>query len=150
MKVMIVYGTYSGGTLHIAEEIKSVLQSRHEVKLYNVMDVKPYEFKSYDLIILGSCSWLQDNKDGQPHQGFITLFDALRSQTFADKRFAIFGLGDSHYLHFCGAVGYLSTLVENLKGRNLINPLRIDRYYFNEMENIQSARKWAEELDRKL
>lgn len=150
MRILIVYATYSGSTLLAAEEMARVLGKIHEVKLINVMNVDPNELSPYDVIILGSCTWMHEKKDGQLHIGFIRFSEQLKGRSYPGKRFAVYGLGDSNFLHFCEATRYLDALVRSVQGTEVVNPLRINRFYFNEDENRKRIREWTEELNTKL
>ena len=58
MKVLILYGTYSGSTLVVAEEIKKKISERFpNVTLKDVTQASPSDLNNFDLIVLGSCTW---------------------------------------------------------------------------------------------
>ena len=159
MDVLIVYGTYSGGTFEVAKEVESLLKEKgHKTTLQNIIGTSStgaYEFrgddlleqmKSQDLVILGSCTWFEDGAEGQMHSGFRSFEKKIANKSFNDMKFAIYGLGDSNYIHFCGAVDHLEKLVTGRQG-NLVNPsLRIDRYYTNTKEVSENLKIWVEKL----
>lgn len=159
MNVLIVYGTYSGGTLEVAREIEQFLKDNgHTVTMQNVIITSSsgkYEFhtselleniKSHDVVIFGSCTWMEDGVEGQMHSGFISLDKELGEQSFEGIRFAVYGLGDSNYAQFCEAVDHLEKLATNRRG-NLIAPsLRIDKYYTNAKKVGENVKTWVEQL----
>ena len=159
MDVLIVYGTYSGGTFEVAKEVERLLKEKgHKTTLQNIIDTSPtgaYEFraddlleqmKSHDLVILGSCTWFEDGAEGQMHSGFRSFEKKIADKSFNDMKFALYGLGDTNYIHFCGAVDHLEKLVTSRKG-NLIAPsLRIDRYYTNAKEISGNVKAWVDKL----
>jgi flavodoxin len=69
MKIGIIYATYSSGTLTVSEIIQEELQKmNHEPIVVNVGDLDPSTLTSYDLILMGSPTWWNNNSDGQPLQ----------------------------------------------------------------------------------
>ena len=59
---------------------------------------------------------------------------------------AVIGLGDSNYVHFCGAVNIIEQyFVNELGGQKIIETLRIDGY--PEMEENQNlVNNWVEKI----
>ena len=146
MKVLIVYGTYSGGTQMVAEKIASILNNSHTVKIQDVMTTEPTDFALHDIIILGSCTWLHDKKDGQLHVGFYTLIDKLKGMSFPGKPFAVYGLGDESYLRFCAAADHLSQLVHSLQAKELMKPMCLNHFFYHEEKNQELISEWTKKL----
>lgn len=143
MKILIIYATYSSGTLVVSEIIQSELQKNHEVKLVNVADVDLKAVANYDLVLMGSPSWFNNNKDGQPHHLYYDLMKQMESFNLENKNFAIFGLGDNAYARLCGAVDVLEEFVTKIKGKLLFPSLRIDSFYFDQKNNEEKVKVWA-------
>lgn len=144
MKVLILYATYSSGTQTAAEIIRDTVKSLgHDVTVTNVSNASPEEFDPYNLIIMGSPSWMIENKDGQPHHEFLEYMKKMGGKTYPDKEFAVFGLGDTSYAHFCGAVKHLEEFVAKMRGTLITKSLKIDGFYFNQDANEESARSWV-------
>lgn len=155
MKVLIVYGTNSTGTLDIAEIVRDVfVEKAHTVDLRNASDVKPGELKHYDLVVLGSCSWMRMDGhtflDGQLQQEMFKFVTSLEGKAFHKQRFAVFGVGDSRYEKFCAAADHLEHFVERVGGTKFGMTLRIDKYFYNLDENRKAAEWWARHLERLL
>lgn len=151
MNVLIVYGTNSSGTRVAAERVHDVLvEAGHEVIIKRANAVEADELGQHDLVVLGSCSWERfegkQRLEGQLQQHMFELAERLKDQHFAMRKFAIFGLGDSGYTHFCGAVDHLVDLVKALGGKLVIEPLRIDGFFFRQEENEVRLAKWAHSL----
>lgn len=147
MNILIVYETYSGATQLTAEQLAEILKGRgHEVKLVRAHTANPDDFGASDLILLGSPSWLQDKKDGQPHQYMIEFLEKLKGKTFEGKRFAVFGLGDRDFARFTYAVDIMENAVKNAKGQLIAPPLRIDSFHFKEEESRALIADWAKQL----
>lgn len=147
MNILIVYATYSSGTLTASELIRDTLnESGHTAILKNVATVEPDEFNDHDLVILGSPSWMIDHKDGQPHHLYFDLFKKAAGKQFAGKNFAVFGLGDTTFAHFCGAVDHLEDFVEDIQGTLTTPSLRIDSYYFDQEKNEAELKLWLNQV----
>lgn len=151
MKILLVYASYSGTTFTVANMIKDTLiQAKFEVTIKTAQETIPEDFQLYDAVILGSCTWELEGKDGQLHADFVTLINKFEGKTFAGKKFAVFGLGDSSYVNFCRAADYLEEFITKLQGTKIIDSLRIDNFYMNQDENTQKIKSWNEELLIKL
>lgn len=147
MNALIAYATYSSGTETVSEVIEEVLaKAGYEVVRENIKKLEPAILKSFDLVLFGSPSWLNNHKDGQPHTFTLEFIQKAKGKTFPQKKFAIFGLGDTAYPNFCGAVTVLEQFVEKLQGKLLLPSLRIDGFYFNEEEHKKHVRSWAETI----
>lgn len=152
MKIKIIYGTNSGGTRLVAEEIADVLkQHSSSVKVQDVADAEVEDIKGYDLVIFGSCTWGVPTKsgylDGQLQQQFRSFEHKLHGKSFRGQKFAVFGLGDSDlYRNFAGAADHLEKLVKNIKGKLVGEVLKVDNYYFEPEKNKKKIRAWAKSL----
>ncbi len=123
---LIVYGSTTGNTETVAEQISSILQKKgNGVTIKNVGDTAIDELgKHYDLIIFGSSTWGDDNIEFQ--EDFEPFYKELDKAELKDKRVALFGCGDSSYEHFCGAVDLLEEKMEELGAKIIETSLRID------------------------
>lgn len=147
MTILIIYATNSGGTLVVAQSISDLLtQKGHTLTVKEAAEVNPQELTGFDLIILASCTWDYAGEEGMPHEHFMNLSKQMEGQTLENKPFAIVGLGDSSYTHFCTSVDHLEAFVGKLKGKLLIESLRIDGFYFNQEENNKLVQSWTEKL----
>lgn len=147
MNILLIYATYSSGTMQASQVVFDTLTGKgHTVTVKKAHEINIEDFIPHDLIILGSPSWLINNKDGMPHEDFVALIERSQGKTFENKRFAIFGLGDESYAHFCGAVDHLKSFVEQGKGHLVGEVLRIDGYLFNEEKNAARLREWVEQI----
>lgn len=150
MKITIIYATNSGGTMYASQIVQEVFKQKgYEVALKEVQTATLTDIEMSDLTILASCSWGDNNSQGQlPEQfdGFLNLVDG---KTFPQKRFAIFALGDSSYTYFAGAADHLEDLVGNMQGLQLGETLRIDGFYFKEEENTKLLEIWANSIVEK-
>lgn len=89
-KVAIIYGSTTGNTESIAEQIAAKIAS-HDVTSFNASDIGNVDWSEYSNFILGTSTWglgdIQDDWD--------MALDTLAGADLAGKTVAIFGLGDS-------------------------------------------------------
>lgn len=147
MNILIVYATNSGGTQHVANVIADVLQGgQHTVTVQHVRDTKPDQLSRYDAILFGSPSWDYNGKEGQLHEEMRAFVEGAAGISLEGKKVAVFGLGDSSYMYFTGAVNHLEKFVADCHTSLLIPSLRIDGFYFDLDTNQQRSKEWAQKL----
>lgn len=144
MNVLIGYATYSSGTATAAEVVAKVVKAKgNSVTVKAIKQVVPDELHAYDLIIFGSPSWENNGKEGQPHEDFLDFIQTMQGKTLTGKKFAIFGLGDSSYMNFCGATDCLAQFVHDLDGTLAGELCRIDGYFFDQDTNNAKLTSWS-------
>lgn len=153
MKVLIVYGTNSTGTLDVAEIVRDVfVEKAHTADMRTASDVQPGDLQRFDLVILGSCSWMRLDGhtflEGQLQDEMFRFVASLEGKTFHKQRFAVFSLGDSRYDQFCASADHLEHLVERVGGNKIGMTLRLDQFFYNLAENRNAAEWWARHLER--
>lgn len=94
------------------------------------------------VLILGSPSWDHDGLEGQPLPEMEELIARCKDVTLNGKPCAVFGLGDSSYTYFCGAVTYLEAFIKRTGGVLIVPSLKVDGFYMkpDASENITA---WA-------
>jgi flavodoxin I len=151
MNVLLVYATYSNSTYSAAEIASTELKDAgHTVEIVLARETKPEQLQAADLVILASPSWDYFGDQGQPHEDYLVFNKTMADTTFPDKKFAILGLGDSTYTYFCGAVEHLQATVEKLQGKLIVESLKIDQYYINEVTATQQIKEWARNVSSTL
>lgn len=148
MKILVLYATYSGGTQTAADIVATVLKTNTGSQVYvkTPTEIAPTDLANYDIVVVGSPSWDYEGKTGMPHQDFISFMEQSKSVDLTGKKAAIFGLGDSTYEHFCGAVGHLEDWLKGLKAQLCIESLKIDGFFFNQEASTENLKTWAQKL----
>ncbi len=146
-KALIVYGSTTGNTEIVAEQIGGVLESNGvDVTVKNVTDASVGELGGdYDVTLLGSSTWGDDEIEFQ--EDFEPFFEELGNADLKDKKVAVFGCGDSSYEFFCGAVDQLDDKVDDMGAKRVNESLRIDGDPSDASDEIDS---WAAEVASSL
>lgn len=146
MNVLLIYATNSGSTFEVSNLISQILtEAGHQVTVKNIQEITAPDFANYEAVLLGSPSWDYEGKEGQPHHDFTAFINSYpEGMIYSDKKFAVFGLGDSNYTHFCGAVDHLVEFVTNkIQGQLVAEPLKIDQFYSNMDTGTQQVNDWV-------
>lgn len=147
MNILLAYATYSGGTQTASDFLNQTLTGMgHTVTVKMISEITFEDTLNYDLRIFASPSWDNDGLEGQPHIDFVTFIKSSESKKFEGKPCAVFGLGDSSYGHFCGAVDIIQDFVKKAEGNLIVEPLKIDGYLFNMDANNALLKDWASKL----
>lgn len=147
MKILIAYATYTSGTLSAAESLAKALKDKgHQVDLKQIAEVKFDDCLAYDLRIFSSPSWDYEDKGAWPHVDFVDFMEKSAGKSFAGKSCAVFGLGDSSYEVFCGAVEMIEEFIRKLGGQLVLPSLKIDNYFFDMNGYNQKLADWAAKL----
>ncbi len=143
-KALIVYGSTTGNTEAVANQIGEVMSGKGvEVTVKNVTDVAVAELGGeYDVTLFGSSTWGDAEIEFQ--EDFQEFFDdEIDKAELKDKKVAVFGCGDSSYEFFCGAVDELEEKMKSLGANNVNVPLKIDGDPGDVSSDID---EWAEEV----
>ena len=147
VKAIVIYASETGNTEAIAEEISKGLKDENlEVTLKNVTGASVEELSNYDLILLGSSTWGDEEKELQADM--VDFYEGLENLDLTNIPAVAFGCGDSDYTHFCGAVDLLEERLEQIGTRLLDEGFRVDGELDEDIFN--DARVWAREIARNL
>ena len=139
-KAIIVYGSETGNTESVAEVIAAALEDANfQITLKEVAQASVDELADYDLILLGSSTWGDEEKELQADM--VDFYDDLEGADLSGKPTAAFGCGDSDYTHFCGAVDLLEERLEQIGATLLDEGLRIDGD-----PDDDDAQEWAKQI----
>ena len=143
MKILILYATYSGGTEMASTALaESLSQKGYEVTKKDVSETTAEEIAAHEFIVLGSPSW----GEGQPHDYFLELPKRLPGEFLKGKKVAIFGLGDSSFPLFCGAVTHLQEIAVKAGGVVEQPLLKIDNYFINQTDANTQLEEWIAKI----
>lgn len=147
MNILLMYATYSGSTEVASKLAQQTLQTKgHTVTLKKALTVTPEDISAADVVIAASPSWDYHGEEGMPHEDYQEVFKNFAGKTFPGKKFAVLGLGDTHFAKFCGAANHLENWVNQLGATLAVTSLRLNQYYFNEKENSEKVKWWAANL----
>lgn len=151
MQILLVYATNSGTTMMAAQAVSDKLTALgHTVTMKMVTETSVEEIVAAPLVIFGSPSWDFDGKEGMPHEDYVPLMEKLKTVNAENKPFAIFGLGDSSYRIYNGAVDHLENLIKTMKGKLVVPSLRIDNYFADQTKHTEAINAWAEKIAKAL
>jgi flavodoxin I len=151
MNILLVWATNSGTTMMAAQTINDVLVKKgHQVTMKEAGTTAAEDLTAAQAVLLGSPSWDYEGHEGMPHENFVALTEKLKTATLEGKPFAVFGLGDSTFPHFCGAVEHLEEFVNTVKGKLVAPSLRIDKFFNDQTGNTDKITKWAESVTAAL
>ena len=114
MIVNLIYGTETGFTKSIGEDILRLFEvDGHDTKLIKVDEAGLEDWKA-DLLILGAPTWCEPRLDtyGEYSDDWNDSYDIFSKIDFTDQTVALFGLGDQ--------IGYGDNFVDAL-GLSLIH-----------------------------
>lgn len=141
---IVVYGSETGNTEAVAEQIAVGLKGENfDVVLKNVTDASVDELSNYDLILLGSSTWGDEEKELQADM--VDFYENLEGFDLTGKHAVAFGCGDSDYTHFCGAVDLLEERLEEIGANLLYECLRVD-----DQDDEVDVRDWAREIVKRF
>jgi len=126
MKIKLIYGSDTGNTELIAEDIKKLWD---EVEVTTVDDLSPDHW-DHDKFILGIPTWY----DGDLQSDWEDYFEEFQTIDFTGKTIAIFGLGDQlgYEEWFCDGIGILAEVILKNGGKVIGYTERDDSYDLDE------------------
>ena len=149
-KAIVVYASETGNTESVAEEVvKGLEEAGLDVTLKDAEDSDAEELSEYDLVLLASSTWGEEEKE--LHESIVDFYEDLNDINFSGKPAAAFGCGDTGYTHFCGAVDLLEERLEE-RGAKLLHNLgdgfRVDGD--PDQEVLENAKTWGKEIAEKF
>lgn len=144
MKILILYGSITGNTEATAAALFESLSNghpEHSFELLNLNITEPEQLAAYDAVIFGTSTW--DENSNPDTEDFLIKVETA-APDFAGKAFALFGLGDSAYPIFCGALPLARAVFEKHGGRVFAEFFTIDG--FPPEQVLVQLVKWAEKF----
>lgn len=147
MNILLVYETYSGGTMAAANFISKLLTGKgHNIVLKKASQISLPEFNNYDFVILGTPSWLERKEEGQPHENFIKFMEQYKDTNISPVPCAVYGLGDETYAHFGRGADKVATFLQEKGCKVISKPYKVDGYFFNQEQKEQQLTDWVNSL----
>lgn len=133
-KIGLFFGTQTGNTETIAQQIQEKLGGDGIVDLYDVADVEAEQLKDYDYLIIGCPTW----NVGEMQSDWEGLYQDLDNIDFTGKTVAYFGAGDQigYSDNFQDAMGILEEKISSL-GAKTVGMWSIEGYDFNESKAVR-------------
>jgi flavodoxin I len=133
MKAKIIYGSDTGNTEVIAEDLVKLLD---KPEVLTVDELEESDWESNELYILGIPTWY----DGELQSDWEDYLDDFQKIDFTGKTVAVFGLGDQvgYAEWFCDGVGILADIVEK-NGGKVIGNWPTDGYEFESSKAVMNT-----------
>lgn len=128
-KVGIFYGSNSGNTEEVAQQIKDLIGN---AEVHDVGNASVKDLEQYENIIFGSSTW----GSGDLQDDFDHFIDKISGADLSAKKVAIFGLGDSSSYGdtFCNSIGHIYNVIKDKA--QVVGSVSADDYSFEESEAL--------------
>jgi len=135
-KARIFYGSSTGNTQRIAEQIEEELGDLIE-SVTDIAKASPDDVASAEALILGVSTW----EDGQLQEDWADFFPDLDGIDLGGKTVALFGLGDAYGFsgEFVDALGTLYRKVRE-RGATVVGAWPTDGYDFDDSSAVVDGR----------
>lgn len=124
-KAVVIYGSTTGNTEALSEEVASGLRSGGmEVVVMDVAGADINKLSDFGLIVLGCSTW----GEGELQDDFIAFYDDMTREIFDGRKVAVFGPGDSDMYpdYFCEAVVMIEDKLKECNAKVIVESLKID------------------------
>lgn len=128
-KIGIFYGSTTGNTEEVANELMALFADKGEVEVVDISQCDASSFTDCDLVLLGTSTW----GAGELQDDWQTFIDSTDGVELNGKKVALFGLGDQF--------GYPDNFVDGMKyihdfakscGGEMVGNWPIDGYEYDE------------------
>ena len=133
MKVKLIFGSDTGNTDYVVDTYIINMLDPLEVEVIEVHNLKPEDWETDNLIILGIPTWY----DGELQSDWEDYFEEFQQIDFTGKTVAVFGLGDQigYSEYFVDGIGILAKVVlEN--GGKIIGHWPTEGYDYDESKGL--------------
>ncbi|QKD83160.1 flavodoxin FldA [Thermoleptolyngbya sichuanensis A183] len=136
-KIGLFFGTQTGNTQTIAEQIQKEFGGDGVVELIDIADASPEDFEAYECVIVGCPTW----NIGELQSDWEGFYDELDAIAFSGKKVAYFGAGDQvgYADNFQDAMGILEEKISSLGGTT-VGYWPVDGYDFNESKAVRNGK----------
>lgn len=136
-KIGLFFGTQTGNTQTLAEDIQKALGGSSIVTLHDVSHAETSDLAGYETLIMGCPTW----NIGEMQSDWEGLYDELDDVDFNGKTVAYFGPGDQvgYADNFQDAIGILEEKISSLGGKT-VGHWPIDGYDFTKSKAVKNGR----------
>ena len=129
MSMAIFYGSTTGNTENIAEQIRDEFGPLI-THMSNIAETEPEDLLKYEVLVLGVPTW----NVGELQYDWEDFVPSLKGLDLTGKKIAMFGLGDSYGYsdNFLDALGLLWDEIKQLGSPELIGIWPLEGYTFDE------------------
>lgn len=142
-KITIVWGSQTGNAKNLAHVIGDSLTGEFEVEVHDMGEFDPEEIHNIEKLIVVTSTYGDGEAPDNASEwmSFVKFSDEL---DLSHLHYAVIGLGDSYYPHFCQAGKDFDEYLSNRGAHAMLNRLDCDRYYEEQYP------EWLKELKRVL
>ena len=147
-RALIIYGSTTGNTESIAEEIEAVLSGAGvETVIRNAADISAAEnlAEGFDAVLMGCSCWGDEEIELQ--EDFVPLAEKFSEMGLKGKMVAAFASGDSSYQHYCAAVDVIEAAARENGASLIAEGLRVEGAASDAPDDV---RNFAEEIAKAL
>lgn len=115
MQVGLFYGTNTGVTEIVAEQLRDVLvENGFEIDIYDIASVPLNTMDKYSTLIIATPTW----NDGELQDDWEEVWEAWQEYDFTGKKVAFVGTGDQEAYcdNYCDAIGRMGAFVRQNGG----------------------------------
>lgn len=129
----LFYGTQTGNTTGVAEQIQTALSDVVE-KVIGIYTAKAEDFAGCDFLVLGGSTW----GDGELTDDWVDFWPQLDKIDFTGVKVALFALGDQYgYGHnFVSAMGIMYDKLKSRGATIIATNIPVDGFDFSHTESI--------------
>ncbi len=141
MKIGLFYGTNTGVTEIIAEELKEILEEKgFEIDLHDIADTPLDEMNNYDKLIIATPTW----NDGELQDDWEEVIDDYKEFDFSGKMVAFVGTGDQEAYcdNYLDAIGVMAKPVRD-NGGTIFGRWPSEGYSHTHSLGMDSDGMWA-------
>ncbi|MGJ8652991.1 MAG: assimilatory sulfite reductase (NADPH) flavoprotein subunit [Opitutaceae bacterium] len=128
-QLTVLFGTESGNSEALADQtVKAANNNGFKAKAVSMGDIKPAKLKDVENLLVIVSTW----GEGDPPEGAVDFYEAFMSDKapkLEKARFAVLGLGDTSYEHFCKMGRDFDTRLEALGAKRILDRVDCDVDY---------------------